>query len=47
MGLEIILCDGEVDTSTFASPENNKLSGLSRISDRGLKSNRQKANQSV
>ena len=45
MGLEIILCDGEADTSTFASPENTRLSGLSRISDHRLKSNHQKANQ--
>ena len=47
MGLEIILCDGEADTSTFASPENTRLSGLSRTSDHRLKSNHQKANQSV
>ena len=47
MGFEIILCDGEADTSTFAPPENTRLSGLSRISDRRLKSNHRKANQSV
>ena len=33
MGFEIKLCDGEADTSTFASPENTRLSDLSRISD--------------
>ena len=47
MGFEIKLCDGEADTSTFASPENTRLSDLSRISDHRLKSNRQKANQSA
>ena len=47
MGFELILCDGEADTSIFASPENTRLSGLSRISDHRLKSNRQKANQPV
>ena len=47
MGFETILCDGEEDTSTLASPEITRLSGLSRISDHHLKSNHQKANQSV
>ena len=47
MSFEIILCDGEADTSTFASLENTRPSGLSRILDRRVKSNRQEANQSV
>ena len=48
MGFEITLCDEKVYKPIFASPENTRLSGLSRIlKDRRFESKRQKTSHSV